>query len=149
MISLEDSNFELRSTYAVACCPPSIPRPFVVFSYFRHLFQNTKYIVGLSWNLVGDIGATWRFRIAKIVPFWYPWQYILEDSNFELRSAYAVACCPLSIPCPFHIFDISFRIQMVVILKFLKWHLLPNHKLDWAKTWWEASEWHRDSGLLK
>ena len=28
--------------------------------------------VGLSWNVVGSIGKTWRFRIAKIVPFRYP-----------------------------------------------------------------------------
>ena len=28
--------------------------------------------VGLSWNLKGGIGATWRFRIAKIVLFQYP-----------------------------------------------------------------------------
>ena len=25
----------------------------------------------------------------------------------------------------------------------------PKHKSDWAKTWWEASEWHRGSELLK
>ena len=35
------------------------------------------------------------------------------------------------------------------ILKFFKLHLLPNHKLDWAKTWREAWECYRDSELLK
>ena len=35
------------------------------------------------------------------------------------------------------------------ILKFFKRHLLLNPKSDWAKTWWEASQWHRDSKLLK
>ena len=38
---------------------------------------------------------------------------------------------------------------MAAILKFFKRHLLPDHKSDWTKTWWEASEWHRDSKLLK
>ena len=28
-------------------------------------------------------------------------------------------------------------------------HLLPNRKSDWAKSWWEASQQHRDSELLK
>ena len=37
----------------------------------------------------------------------------------------------------------------VAILKFLNLHLLPNHKSDWAETWWEASEHYRDSELLK
>ena len=36
----------------------------------------------------------------------------------------------------------------VAFLKFYKQHL-PNRKADWAKTWWEASQWHRDSELLK
>ena len=35
------------------------------------------------------------------------------------------------------------------ILKFFKRHLLPKRKSDWAKTWWEASQWHKDSELLK
>ena len=34
------------------------------------------------------------------------------------------------------------------ILKFFKLHL-PNRKSDWAKTWLEASQLHRDSELLK
>ena len=37
---------------------------------------------------------------------------------------------------------------IVAILKFFKRHL-PNHRSDWVKTWWEASERHRDSELLK
>ena len=39
--------------------------------------------------------------------------------------------------------------HMAAILKFFKRHLLPNRRLDWAKTWWEALELHRDSELLK
>ena len=38
---------------------------------------------------------------------------------------------------------------MAAILKFFKRHLLPNCELDWAKTRWEASQWHRDSELLE
>ena len=34
-------------------------------------------------------------------------------------------------------------------LKFFSWHLLPNCNADWAQTWLVASEWHRDSELLK
>ena len=34
------------------------------------------------------------------------------------------------------------------ILKFFK-RLLLNPKFDWAETWWEASQWHRDSKLSK
>ena len=37
---------------------------------------------------------------------------------------------------------------MVAILKFFKRHLLPNRQSDWAETWWEASQWHRDSKLV-
>ena len=37
---------------------------------------------------------------------------------------------------------------VAAILKFYNQHLL-NRKLDLAETWWEASEWHRDSELLK
>ena len=38
---------------------------------------------------------------------------------------------------------------MSAILKIFKRHLLPNRKSDWAETWWEASEQHRDSEWLK
>ena len=38
---------------------------------------------------------------------------------------------------------------MAALLKFFERHLLQNRKSDWAKTWWEASQWHRDSELLK
>ena len=60
---------------------------------------------------MGGIVATWRFRIAKFVPFRYP--------------------------------------RWSSILKFFKRYLLPNSKSDWTETWWEASQWHRDSELLK
>ena len=33
--------------------------------------------------------------------------------------------------------------------EFFKPHLLPNSESDWAETWWEESQWHRDSELLK
>ena len=38
---------------------------------------------------------------------------------------------------------------MSATLKIFKQPLLPNCKLDWAETWLEASEQHRDSELLK
>ena len=38
---------------------------------------------------------------------------------------------------------------IAAILKFFKRHFLPNRKSDWAKTWWEALQWHKDSELLK
>ena len=37
----------------------------------------------------------------------------------------------------------------MAILKFFKRHLLPNRKSDWAESWWEASQWHKYSELLK
>ena len=49
------------------------------FSHFWHVLQNRKS----DWaeNLVGSIGAAWRFRIAKIVAFQYPWGR--HDSHLE------------------------------------------------------------------
>ena len=38
---------------------------------------------------------------------------------------------------------------IVAILKYIKWHFLPNQKSDLADTWWEASVWHEDSELVK
>ena len=39
---------------------------------FHILTSPQESYVGLSWNLVGGIVATWKFRIAEIVLFWYP-----------------------------------------------------------------------------
>ena len=40
---------------------------------FSHqLLSSPEPYVGWSGNLVEGIGAAWRFRIAKMVPFWYP-----------------------------------------------------------------------------
>ena len=36
-----------------------------------------------------------------------------------------------------------------VILIFFKQHLLQNRQLNYAKTWWEESEKHKDPKLLK
>ena len=58
-------------------------------------------------------------------------------SNIEIQN-----CQNCSVP-------ISKMATMAVILKLFKQQLLPNRKSDWAKTWWEASERHRDSELLK
>ena len=44
--------------------------------------------------------------------------------------------------------QIALKLSMAAILKFFNRHL-PNRKLDWAETWWEASQWHRNSELLK
>ena len=38
---------------------------------------------------------------------------------------------------------------MSAILKVFKNYYNPNCKLDWAETWWEASEHHRESELLQ
>ena len=51
--------------------------------------------------------------------------------------------------CYNHSILISRMATVVTILKLFKRHLLKNCKLDWAETWWEASERHRDSELLK
>ena len=34
-------------------------------------------------------------------------------------------------------------------LKFIKWHLIPNRKLHWSESWWEAQERYRNSESLK
>ena len=44
---------------------------------------------------------------------------------------------------------ISEMAAMLAILKIFKRHLLPNSKLDWDETWWEALAQHRDSEWLK
>ena len=44
---------------------------------------------------------------------------------------------------------ISKMATMAAILKFFKRQLLPKYKSEWAETWWEASQSHRDSELLK
>ena len=44
--------------------------------------------------------------------------------------------------------DIQDCHQLADILKFFKWHLLSNSKLDWAQTWWEYLS-DRYSELLK
>ena len=51
--------------------------------------------------------------------------------------------------CLSHSVRVSKMAAMVAILKFFKRYLLPNRKSNWAKTWWEASQWHRNSELLK
>ena len=48
-----------------------------------------KSQVGFSQNLKGVTWATWRFRIAKIIPFWYP---RIEDK----------AKVPLTVSCAEH-----------------------------------------------
>ena len=50
--------------------------------------------------------------------------------NMEIQN-----CWNRSVP-------ISKMAAKAAILKFFKRHLLPNHKWDWAETWWEASQWH-------
>ena len=54
----------------------------------------------------------------------------------------------------------KFRIAKIIPVRYPRWppwppswdsskHLLPNSRLDWAETWCEASEIHRDSESLK
>ena len=108
---------------------------------------------------MGGITVIKRFRITIIVPFRYPrwpprrpsWnssndissqtvsriEPILDGrhhSDKEIQNYYNRSV-PIS--------------KMTAILKFFKRDLRPNRKSDWAKTWWEASKWHRDSELLK
>ena len=110
---------------------------------------------------MGGITVTQRFRIAKIVPFryprWPPWGPSWNSSNdisqtmspIELKldgRHHSVTkiqnCWNYSLP-------ISKMAATAATLKFFKWHLLPNRKSDWAKTWCEALQWHKNSELLK
>ena len=84
----------------------AVPHPYVIsnFSHFRHhhqiLIHNDHHgghleglqllsapepYVGWSGNFVEGIGAALRFRIDKMVPFWYPrwppWQPSWKSSN--------------------------------------------------------------------
>ena len=49
------------------------------------LLSAPEQYVGWSGNLMEGIGAAWRGRIAKMVPFWYPrwppWQPSWKSSN--------------------------------------------------------------------
>ena len=110
---------------------------------------------------MGGITVTQRFRIAKIIPFWYqrwpPWRPSWNSSNnifFQIVSP-----IELKLDGRHHsdkdskllksFLPLSKMATMAAILKLFKRRVLPNRKLDWAKTWWEASQWHRDSELLK
>ena len=111
---------------------------------------------------MGSITVTQRFRIAKTVPFrnprWLPRGPSWNSSNDIFSQTISQIepkldgrhwsvidiqnCLNRSVP-------ISKMAAIAIILKFFKLHLLPNHKSDWAKNWWKASERHRESGLLK
>ena len=66
----------------------------------------------------------------------------MEIQNGLLTMVRPSSVCPSA---TFHIFDISIRIVSNVI----SCYLLPNHKLDGAKTWWKAWGEHGDLELLK
>ena len=76
--------------------------------------------------------------------FWLSWTVSRIEVKLSGRH-----CGNMEIQnCWNHSVPISKMAAMAAILKFFKRHL-PNCKSDWVKTWWEASQWHKDSELLK
>ena len=112
----------------------------------------------LSWNLMGGITVTQRFKIVKIVPFRYPQRPSWNSSNdissqtispIELKHVWRHHSDTEIQNCQNHSILLSKMATTAAILKFFKRHLLLNPKSVWAETWWEASQWHRNSKLLK
>ena len=82
--------------WSVDHAPPLIHISVSNFSHFRHLLQNhleslqllsaVEQEVWWRGNLVEGIRAAWRFRNAKMVPFWYPrwppWHPSWKSSNY-------------------------------------------------------------------
>ena len=127
------------------------PKVAILKIFKPHLLPNSKS--RFSQNLVGDIWATRRFRIAKNIllryPQWLPQQPFLRSSIVSSAALLQVNLCPglltmvsASSVCQsvtFHIFDIYIRIvsimaAMAAILKVFNCYLLPNSKSDGAKT---------------
>ena len=124
-----------------------------------HLLSDGK---GLSWNLVGGIGETWRFRTAKFVPFrhqswptqWPSWNssnnisqtWIQIESQLDGKHQRNTEIQNCWIPSGRILSEMASK---VAILKIFKPHLLQNGKSDWAKNWWEALGRPGDSELLK
>ena len=100
---------------------------------------------------MGGITVTQRFKIAKIIlfqyPRWLPWWPSWNSSN-DISSQ--VVRLRQNLMGGITVTQ-RFRIAKIVPFwyHFFKRHLLPNCKLDGAKTWWETSQWHRNSELLK
>ena len=107
---------------------------------------------------------TQRFRIAKMVPFWFPrwlqqcpswnssndilsqtmsdwaetwWEALEWHRDLELLKSFR------------HGRHLEIFIQHVFPNLKSKPYLLLNGMLDWAKTWWGALGWHGDWELLK
>ena len=98
----------------------------------------SNYNAGLNWTLAEDIGGTWKFRIAKIVPLWQPFWKSLNDFSFKI-----ICCIKLKLgtygnsKLPF--FSVLIP-KIAIILRLFKHHLLQNHMSDRAKTWRETGE---------
>ena len=104
----------------------------------RYLLPNH---IRLSWNLMRSIGATQRFRIAKIVPFryprWLPWHPSWNSSNDI--SSQTVSRIEPKLDGRHHSDTDSELLKSFCSSIQDGRHLLPNHRSDWAETWWEAS----------
>ena len=111
-----------------------------------------EWYVRLSQKLVGSIGVTWRFRIAKFIMFqyprWLPWWPSWKPWN-DICS-WTVRWIKLKLGqrhwgdmeiqnCQTDSIAISKMAAMAAKLKFFKTRLLPKRNVDLAQTWMEAS----------
>ena len=122
-------------------------------------------MAAMQWNLMGGIGAIWRFRIAKTILLQYPqlapqqpsWSSVVSSPWALLKVSLCrglltrVSPSSVCLSVTFHIFNNSITIVsiMAAILKIFSCYLLPNCKSDGAETWWKASGQHGDLELLK
>ena len=102
-----------------------------------------------SWNSFDDISSQTYVRFSCGYP-----RYRLLNPKSDLAETWWEACQwhkDSKLLKSFHsdIQDGCLGCHIVAIMKFIKQHLLLNPKSHWAETWWEASQWHRDSELLK
>ena len=130
-------------SYNKKFCPLGFicPCPWAIYMY--------KIVYLLSWSFAPDQLMQWpvvcrpslAFHIFDISSRTISWIELKLSrrhcGNMEIQN-----CENRSIP-------ISKMAALAAILKSFKRQLLPNPKSDYAETWWEASQWHRDSKLLK
>ena len=110
----------------------------------------------LSQKWVGDIGATWRFSIAKTIllryPWWPPqqpsWRSSIVSSAWALlqvslcRGLLTMVCLSsICLSVTFHIFGGH--------LESLQLFSAPKQCRMELEFWWKASGQHRDLELLK
>ena len=97
----------------------------------------------------------WRFRIAKMVPFWNrnwpPWQPSWKSLNH--------ICSKTEVWISLNMIAVlwKFRIAKIVLFQCPRWPpswkssnytSYQNRKSDWVETWREASGWHGESEWL-